>query len=315
MTLQADKFVLRWPWAALDTLTGGMPAGGRPIYVVGFSGMGKSCFLNSALIAWAEQGVKVDVLPLETTPKRFKLNIAALEGGIDPGLLASGDYLRLPDAIGLRRKANAAWQHCAEGMFWQDTPAHWQNPIRINESEGMDLARLTEAFALAVERNAQVLCVDHVDHLTEAADTFASTTVINRAAQRLAMETGIVTILMSQANNDALKGNSDHLAKFAPLRDSSVWMGGLKRQLASGVLGLFRPLREPARDESEEDWLRKVKAARSGKEAPSTVLLSGAFGLSLMKSENYGSREGSRALLGWQHGRIVDYFQPGWSER
>lgn len=284
--------------------------GARPVYVVGFSGMGKTTFVNSALLAWAALGIKVDVMPLETPARMVRLKLAALEAHVDPGLISSGDYKQREDAKELYDRVNASWKAQRTTILWDDVHAgHDQHPIRIHDAMGLDLLGLTMVCEAAVERGCRVVVVDHVDHLTEAQDMFASTVSVNRGAQRLAEKHGLVMILLSQANNEALKGNSDHMAKYAPLRDSSVWMGSLKRQLASQMIGLFRPVREPHRDETPEQYKEAVRKAKAGHEPPATVLQSGAFGVSLMKSENYGSREGQRALLGWKNGAIVDYTQ------
>jgi hypothetical protein len=83
-------------------------------------------------------------------------------------------------------------------------------------------------------------------------------------------------------------------------------MGGKKREVATGMIGLYRPLRMQLPNESVEEFGAALKAARSGRAEPHTVLEPHVVGVSAMKLRNYGQHEGKRVTLGFQAGRVVD---------
>lgn len=300
LNVPADAY-LRWPWPELDALYGGM-APGTTHYVVGFSGMGKTTMITSALDRWERAGIRLDVLPLELKANTFRTYMACQSVGIDPGLMLSGDYHKLLNWKELRGKV-------FDALLTQND----RETIRVRSTDFVDVGALELACAEAQERGARALVVDHIDHI-EAGARYTSqveaSVAVNKAAFRLAKDYRLVLILMSQANNDALKANGDHLAKYHPLRDTSVWMGAYKRQVATGMLGLFRPTRAMAPGESLEDFQGAMKRARSGDDPPGGVLMAGRAGLSLMKSRNYGSREGQRMQLSVRDGYYDELDAP-----
>ena len=286
---------LRWPWADLDAMTGGMGPG-TTHYVVGFSGMGKTTFICSALDRWAKAGIGIDVLPLELKPDTFRAYMACQAAGIDPGLMMSGDYKLLPNADDLFKQARAA-------LIEQKA----RQAIRVHEAAFVDVEKLEAACSDAQIRGAQVVVVDHIDHVSaEGKSDIQISHAVNKAAFRIAKEYNLVLILMSQANNDALKVNNDHLAKFQPLRETSVWMGALKRQVCTSMLGLFRPVRAPLPGETPDEYKLAMHKAKSGEEPPGSMLIPQRAGLNLMKSRNYGAREGQRVQLAVRHGYYDD---------
>jgi len=299
--------VVRWPWPSLDALTGGM-APGTVHYVIAYSGGGKSTFLRSAVLRWAEQGVPVDVLPLEEPPDVYKTQLACHAAGYDPGPILSGDVHRDINATAILDAVDGA-SRAMEQDLWYD--AEWldrqRNPVRVDGAEGLTLARLTEACEIAAGRKAKIVLVDHVDHLTtDGRGMYEESVAVNRGALRLAQKHELVLILASQANQQALQGSHDHLAKYAPLRDNHVAMGGHKRTIASSMLSLFRPLRSQEIGESSEAFAQALKRARSGDADPQTVLAPGQVGVSLMKSRAYGAREGKRVILRWRRGSVIE---------
>lgn len=303
LELHADSYV-RWPWAALDAMTGGM----RPAtvhYVVGFSGIGKSTFISSAILRWADQGRRVDVMPLEIKASTFRTYLACQALGVDPGLMLSGDFWREPEPEALRERVAAELRSQIKQPF--------HDRVRVHGTKDVTVDGLARAAKLAAERGSDILVVDHIDHIEAAADrrqhSYEAAVAVNRAALRIAEEYSLVLVCMSQANQDALRGTNDHLAKYHPLRDNHVLMGGEKRRLAYSMIGIYRPtlpMPEGAGDEEREAWKQTMAQARAGEKPAYTALEPNAVGLNLMKSRNYGGREGQRVSLTWEHGRIVD---------
>ncbi|HEX5178122.1 MAG TPA: DnaB-like helicase C-terminal domain-containing protein [Gemmatimonadaceae bacterium] len=303
LELHADCYV-RWPWAALDDLYGGM-APGTVHYVVAFSGMGKSTFIGSATLRWAAVGTRVDVMPLEVRANTFRTYLACQSLGIDPGLMLSGDFWRRKDAIELRERVSDAVRSQIKEPFF--------SRVQVHGAADISAAGLRRAAQIARERGAEVLVVDHIDHVEGDADRWQSqygaSVQVNREALRIAQDTGLVLICMSQANQAALSGSHDHLAKYAPLRDNHVLNGGHKRQNATGMIGLYRPLIAEPDNGSQADveaFRESIRLARAGAREPHTVLEPRTMGINIMKSRTHGEREGKRIALTWDNGRIVD---------
>lgn len=296
---------LRWPWRDLDALYGGM-APGTVHYVVAFSGMGKTTFISSAILRWREQRIMLDVMPLENRPRTFRTYLACQTIGVDPGLMLSGDYLARDDAAELRERVRAA--------VIAQTNREIVHLLHVHDVPEVNVAALRAAAKRATARGAKALIVDHIDHVSDTdgekrRSLHEISVAVNRAVLGIAQETGLVMLCMSQANQEALRNTSDHLAKYMPLRDNHVLNGGHKRQVATGMLGLYRPLLPlPSGSDPEafEEWKETIKLARQGTTTPQTALEPYTMGVNLMKSRNYGGREGNRVSLAWEAGRIVD---------
>lgn len=295
---------VRWPWKELDALTGGM-APGQLHYVVGASGLGKTTFITSAIARWADGGRKIVVLPLEVRASVFRTYLAAQSLGVDPGLMLSGDYTRREDARELRARVAAAVRAQLHEPYFSS--------VTISGAPDVTVETLKRAAWQAEELEAEILVIDHVDHLepdpAQRKRLYEASVEVNRYALRLAQDHDLLIIAMSQANLEALRGTHDHLAKYAPLRDTHVLNGGHKRQIASGMLGLYRPLLAPPEGASAADleaYRDLIAAARRGEREPHTALEPNVMGVNIMKSRAYGSREGKRITLSWDNGRIVD---------
>ena len=296
---------LRWPWASLDDLYGGM-ARGTLHYVVGFSGIGKTTFITSAILLWHSLRLKIVVLPLEVRSNVFRTHLACQQLGINPGLMLSGDYLRRDDHEDLRARVRDA--------VIAQAKEPWSSHVVVHDAADVSVDTLRRAARVAVELEADVLIIDHVDHLeTDPAarqSLYQASVQVNREALRIAQESDLVIVAMSQANQEALRSNgADQLAKYAPLRDNYVLNGGHKRQVASGMLGLYRPTLPAPEGGTAADltaWKELIASARRGEREPQTALEPYVMGVNLMKSRAYGSREGKRITLSWENGRIVD---------
>ncbi|HEU4641263.1 MAG TPA: DnaB-like helicase C-terminal domain-containing protein [Gemmatimonadaceae bacterium] len=304
LDVAADDY-LRWPWATLDELYGGM-APGTVHYVVGFSGSGKSTFIASAIRRWAGEGRRVDVLPLEVHPAWFRTYLACQELGIDPGIVRSGDFHRREDAAEIRDRVKAELHRQFQAPF--------RDLVHVHSTTRITAQGFRAAVTAAVANQASVLVVDHVDHIGVDGDggtPWQASLAVNNLALDLATDTGLVIVLMSQANQEALRGSADHLAKYQPVREHHVLYGGHKRQVATGMLGLYRPLlpAPPRGTPEHETWKKTLADARAGLTAPTTALEPRVCGVSLMKSRNYGGREGQRVKLAWRAGQIVEHHE------
>jgi KaiC/GvpD/RAD55 family RecA-like ATPase len=287
---------LAWPWPLLDDLTGSL-APGEIWYVVAFSGVGKTTFLASLVNRWIEAGKRVAVLPLEQHPKVFRTVLACQRLGIHPGDALSGL---------LRRRRDGRLGPLIQELGRMAAPPVTES-LMVSSVREINLLALERAFQTAQEDRADVLIIDHIDHIEAGplgADLYANSVAVNKGLLRLTQRYGPLVIAASQLNNESLRGG-DHLAKFAPPREQFVKFGGHKREIATGMLGLYRPLRPLRPGEDSDEYVAQLKKARAGDLEPEHVLAPAAMGVVQMKDRHYG-RDGRRITLGVRHGAVVD---------
>lgn len=295
---EADDF-LQFPFPELANLTGGM-APGDVWFVCAFSGNGKTTFLSSAIDRWYADGKRVYVLPLETRPKVFRTFWACQRLGLHPGDVLSGALSRHPDARRIRREILDELERQALSPM--------ADQVRVTGVTAINVARLSYAVAEAAEWGADVVIVDHIDHIAggDGSNLHAESVRVNHAALDLAQDHGITMLCASQLNNEALRGSRDKLAQYGPPQPNHVFMGGHKRMVSTGMIGLHRKLRERLDSETVKEYKAAIQAARRGDAELHTVLEPGVMGVTAMKLRNYGARENQRAYLGVERGRVVD---------
>ena len=292
---RAPASYLHWPWPALDHMTGGM-ARGDVWYVVAFSGIGKTTFLSSATNRWLDQGQRVYVLPLETQPKRFRTYLACQRLGIKPGDAFSGEL----------RRSNSPQLGPLETELRAQVHSPTCDHLRVKSVPEINMARFRAACEDAAENKADVLIVDHIDHIEagDGSNLYAESMKVNRSALTLAQDLGLLLVLSSQLNTEAVRGN-DHLAKFAAPREQHIKFGGHKREVATGMLGLYRPVRGPLAGEPADAYKDVMHRARAGEMEPQQALMPQTMGVVYMKDRNYGT-DGRKALLSVTNGRVED---------
>jgi hypothetical protein len=289
---------LHFPFPDLAALAGGM-APGDVWYVCAFSGNGKTTFLSSAIDGWYAQGKRVYVLPLETRPKVFRTFWACQRLGIHPGDVLSGALASHPNCAALRKQIRAELDRQIVGEMVER--------VRVKGVNAINTARLAHAVAEAAEWGADVVIVDHIDHIAggDGSNLHAESVRVNHAMLDLAQDHGIILLAASQLNNASMAGGRDRLAQYGPPQPNHVFMGGHKRQVATGMIGLHRRLRDRAEDETIKEYKAAIQAARVGDAEPSTVLEPGVMAATAMKLRNYGARENQRVNLGVEQGRIT----------
>jgi hypothetical protein len=219
---------------------------------------------------------------------------------IHPGEALSGNLRTLPDGQKLRGKIKMALVAQAKPPF--------VHTVMIDEQRAIAVGGLHEGLRNAKAFGADVVVIDHIDHVDANAQKsdFASSKLVNHALLRMAQDNDLLIVATSQLNNGTVAGGQDHLARYQPPREHHVFMGGIKRQVATGMIGLFRPIRERLADETDAEFTELVKRARAGTVEPSRVLEPYAMGVNAMKLRNYGAREGQRTTLAFLQGRVAD---------
>lgn len=296
-----DDDWLEWPWPELTGLCGRMAP--RDVWFVNaFSGNGKTLFVTSAIAAWLVTFTKVYVMPLETTAEDFRTYLACQAIGVDPGIVNGGGMLDLSVTTRLdwekRLRAELNRQEFDRGL---------KEHLKVKGVEEINLARLMLAAEEAYEWGAKVLVVDHIDHIEggDGKDLYTESTRVNKAAKRLAKKYDLTFLFTSQMNNEAVRGGRDRLAQFGPPMPHHVFMGAHKRMIATGMLGLHRKLRDPHEHETPDEYLAALKKSRDGTAPPMDALAPNIMAVTLMKSRNFGAREGNRAFLAVEHGRVT----------
>jgi hypothetical protein len=289
---------LRWPFPELDELTGALGAGGEVWFVCAFSGSGKTSFVTSLIELWRLAGRRIYVMPLETRAYEFRTRLACMQVGVRPGDALTGVLRRSPEGEVKRHEIHAALR----AQF----KAPYVDQVMVSEARSIDVRGLERGLKEAKAFGADVVIVDHIDHVSDDSGRsgHAESVAVNRAAEEMAKANDLLLLLTSQLNLDIAR-DPNHLARYSPPRDQHVLMGGTKRQIATGMIGLYRKVRDRGPHETEEEYKATLDAARRGTEPATSVLDTTVMGVNAMKLRHYGEREGGRVLLGFEHGRVV----------
>ncbi len=278
----AEKF-LHFPWPALDAVVGGIGPG-QVWLPGGYSGHGKTTFLMSAVDAWFDAGKQVFFMGLESQPGVLRTQWACLRLGLDAGDVLSGALAGRDDWEFTRRRLREEMGNRRDGVYF--------SPEKFVNAE-----RLQVACEMAADMEADVVIIDHVDHLEGTGGLYEASVQSMRTLLSLAQELGLKVLAATQFNNEMLKGSRVGMHQ-AP-SPTAVYMGGHKRQIASGMLGIYKPLRFDITPEQIQDF-------RDGKIDSSQVVEPGVMALSVMKHRLYGQREGKRVFLKVERGKVTD---------
>jgi hypothetical protein len=294
--------VPRWPWQAVHTLAG--PIGpGTVTYLAAFPGNGKTSYLGHAIWHWLSKGLRVFHMPLEATPREFVVRLLCADLGFDADDALS---LRLmeraqagdPEAVRMRERLREAYQRVA------GDPGPLEHLV-IEPAGMLSAAQFKRACRVAVKMRADVVVVDHVDHIGQTADDSRNEIAISREVQhtahQIARDAGVPFVLASQLNSSRTGG--DPLAHYRPPRPDWLWNKGVKEQVATNILGLYRPMRTDLTDEQRRNASRGVLPAAE-------VAARNQMGVASMKLRYGGAMKDSAALLHYERGRITD-LAPG----
>lgn len=284
---------LHFTWPALDELVGGISRG-EVWFFGGFSGDGKTTFAMSAVDAWHRLGRRIYYMGLESKPWILRTHWACRRLGLDAGDVLSGKAAQTwPDWSSQRERLSGevlSQDHGdnSEHMYFSGVPF-------------VNLRRLREACEQAADLRSDVMIVDHIDHIEPEAkgkSAFDESRAVIKALMGYAQEYDLRLLVATQFNNDAIKGN--RLGRYQAPQPQAVYMGSHKRQVASGMLGLYRPLKFGSVD------VEALKRFRSGDGEPQDVCEPNTMGVCVMKHRLYGNREGKRAFLGVRKGAVVE---------
>lgn len=280
---------LHMPWRALDDLVGGVPPGDL-WYVGGFSGDGKTTMLTSLTLDGVALGWRVYYLGLESRAHVIRTHFACKVLGLDAGDLLSGEYLNWPNAAEIREQVRLELK--------RQSSVELAAALRVSEAKHLTAGVVRTEYLKAAAHNATVVIVDHVDHLADAQNAKNISDAVNAEILEMTQQLGVVTLAASQFNLDAIRG--DRLLRHMPPRENVWKYGNKKREVASGQLALYRPLRIAGVDKDE------MAKFRAGDLAPRDVCEPSAMACYCVKHRLYGAREHQRVLLGVKAGRVSD---------
>ncbi len=281
---------LHIPFKAVDNLVGGIGAG--DVWFVGaYSGHGKTTFLTSALDAWFEQGKGVYYMGLESRPKILRTHWACKRLNIDAGEVLTGRAALRQDWQFVRKQL--------EAEIREQTKGERAEQIYFSPRQFVDANGLRQAAKEAAALDSDVLIIDHVDHLTGTGGTLYEQSVnAIKTLLEVAQELGLRVLAATQFNNEMIRGN--RAGMHQPPQPGAVYMGNHKRHIATGMLGLYRPLKFGGVDDET------LKSFSRGHGEPKDVCEPNVMAVSIMKHRLFGSHEGSRAYLKVEKGKVMD---------
>ena len=293
---EAEKFLdlskqdfLHWPWSTLDNAIGGM-APGTLHYIVCPSKGGKTTLCRSAVAEWCKQGKKVLYGGFEMKAETLRTMFAADDCGLDPGDILTGAWLRFDNYDALRARMKDAY-------LQQRRADHWYQNLRFTSFERVGEKEVREMMTQAAAWKADVVIIDHVDHISASGSLYEASVKTNELLLQLTKASGMRTIITSQTNG-AGKGQ-DSWRDHKPVREEVVKFGSHKKEIATTMMGFYRPLKPGMRKEEREQ-------VEFGERNMSDFLLDGANAFNIIGHRAYGARNGMRGYVGWERGRIVE---------
>ncbi len=298
---------MRWPFSDLDAMTGPM-APGNVWFICAASGGGKTTFVASIIDLWRIAGKKVYVMPLETRPHEFRTYLACMATEIHPGDVLSGEFTRQPNYRAMREVLTSE--------FYAQAKSPYLDLVMVSGQRAINLKGLEQGLKEAKAFGADVVIVDHIDHISggDGTNLYTEAKLVNDGALRLAQDNDLLLVFTSQLNMGASKG--DYLTKYLPPKTEHIAFGSLKQRNATGMIGLFRPIRKRRQDEAEQEYVEALRSARSGAGQITDALEPNTMGVIAMKLRNYGAREGMKSYLRVDRGRVStleekDRYQTG----
>jgi hypothetical protein len=173
----------------------------------------------------------------------------------------------------------------------------------IDGARFVNEAGLRASCRRASKLKAGLMVIDHIDHIggeSGGAASFEESVRACNAALDAAQEYGMRMLVATQLNNQGVR--ADPLAGFRPPQPHHVYLGPQKRMIATGMLGLYRPMRAGLDPDT-------IKAAKDGTADLSTVLEPHVMGVMCMKNRKQGRHEGKRISLGVTHGRVHEILE------
>lgn len=290
------------PWPSLNNIVKGIPRG-KLWYVVIASNNGKTTFVRNLANAITSNYQPLFIMSTETSPEVFRLGLAALEAGIDPGDFETGEVLDMENSVEIQSQIGSHLDLNSLRSLEKHKRLQfpWQKGFLTSEG-------ILGAAERAAEQGAEWFIVDHIDHVNPVGPggEIAQSNAVNAALYEATVQFGLRTIAMSQMNQTPFKLLKRMALLSVPVEDW-VKYGGTKKQFADGMLGGWRPLRSPAPDKDQ------IAAYQAGDLPLTDIAMPGAMRFITMKHRAKGALIGHKATLEVHKGllREPSYYERG----
>ena len=294
LDLGADAF-LRLPWPRLDAELGGtMP--GTLSFLAGHPGGGKTSFLLTLMLRLLAQGKRIYYAGLESRPNILRTQVACRVLGIDHGQVLAGNAQRdadWPDVRG-RLLDQLERQRDADGVFAR---------LRFAPYPHVDTAAACRIMAEAADWGADLVVIDHIDHVTAEAKggLFQESRHVVQVFDTLSKEHGLKTLASTQTNWTGR--SADPYRNHRPIQEEHLYMGGHKVHVAHWIIGVYRPLVQLEAGGIPKDL---DKAIRSGARPITDALAKQTVAVNVLKSRILGEGRHAIVPLGFWRGEVLD---------
>ena len=294
LDLGAERF-FRWPWPALDQVVGGIHPGAL-CFLAGHPGGGKTSFLLTLMLRMLADGKRVYYAGLESRPNILRTQIACRVLGIDHGAVLSGNAQREADwpEVKARLVTELQRQRDAETVYAR---------LRFAPHANIDTAGAAGMMAEAADFGADVVVVDHIDHVTAEAKggPWVESRQVTQVLDTLTKHHGMVTLAATQTNN--ADASADPFRDHRPLKKQHLYMGGHKEHVAHTILGVYRPI-DGLQDGAVPKDLRA--AILEGARPITDALAKHTVAVNVLKSRVLGEGKHAIVRLGFWRGEVLD---------
>lgn len=291
LDLPAERF-LRLPWPRLDATIGGtMP--GTLSFLAGHPGGGKTSFLLTLMLRLLASGKRVYYAGLESRPNILRTQVACRVLGLDHGAVLAGNAQAQPDWPDVRARlvAELERQRDLDGAYGR---------LRFAPHTHVDTAAACEIMAEAADFGADLVVVDHIDHVTADGKQglYAESRHVVQVLDSLSKQHGLKTLAATQTNWTGR--SADPYRNHRPIQEEHLYMGGHKVHVAHWIVGVYRPL-EGGKVPKDLD-----KMIRGGERPLTDALAKHTVAVNVLKSRVLGDGKHAIVPLGFWRGEVLD---------
>jgi replicative DNA helicase len=279
--LAIDPMTLpRLPWDALTNVVG--PIWPTDIWLVAAgTGSGKTTVLAHCAEHFVASRRRIYVLALEQSPNELRTAMAALALGYHPQWALVNAWTKL--GTGAEAKIRAELKRQVSEL---------EGRLIFSPSETLTVHDLEFELATAASLGADLVLIDHLGQVDvggyEGLRTFL------KELKRAINAVQIPVLMAAQLG----RGDRDILRPYRPPTSYDLEGGEVIAQIASVILGLYRPVM-PMTVGDEREVRRGSKSIRE-------FVVPHAIGVTVMKHRVGGDVLGERILLHYERGRISD---------
>lgn len=276
---------------------------GTVTYVAGFPKGGKTGFLSNQLAHWDAEGTRVWVMPTESRPKGLMTRLACFRAGVS-----------VDDAMSRRLRVRADAGDMDAKRDLQRLFDHFSAMALEHKMDGSNIAiepapRLTrkvfnQSCWAAASAGYSLVVVDHVDHIGadegSGENGYAASEAVQHDALKFAEMYDVAVLLMTQLNTSRV--NNDPLYRYRRPVPDWLWMKGVKDQIVTTMLGVYRPMLPDIDD-------KILQAAKAGTIESWKVAMPNTMGIVDMLSRFNGSRPDRAVFVDFIDGRMTEKSQ------